>query len=113
VILRDKLRSTDAAVRAGSLIEGWSTGLGAYAPEAIERQFGVPAATITRIAHESVENAPSVALIGDAATSGTNGLFNALAVNGLNALFDSIGKPGGILFHPERTPTVCKCPLAR
>jgi len=104
VILRDKLRSTDAAERAGSLIEGWSTGLGAYTPEAIEKQFGVPAASIIRIAHESAANAPAVALIGDAATFGTNGLFNALAVNALNALLDSIGKPGGILFSPEWTP---------
>jgi anaerobic selenocysteine-containing dehydrogenase len=104
VILRDKLRPADAAKGAGSLIDGWSTGLGAYAPEAIEKRFGVPAATITRLAHEAVTNEPAVALTGDAATSGTNGLFNALAVNALNALLDNIGKPGGILFSPAWAP---------
>lgn len=98
VIVRDKLRSVDPAARAGSLIEGWSSGLQAFAPEAIEKQFGISAATITRIAHEAAANGPAVALVGDAATSQTNGLFNALAVNVLNALFDSTQKPGGILF---------------
>jgi anaerobic selenocysteine-containing dehydrogenase len=108
VILRDKLRAADAAKHAGSLIDGWSTGLGTYAPEAIEKQFGIPAATITRIAHEAAANEPAVALIGDAATSQTNGLFNALAVNVLNALLDNIGKPGGILFSPTWTQTLAK-----
>jgi anaerobic selenocysteine-containing dehydrogenase len=108
VILRDKLRAADAAGRAGSQIDGWSTGLGSYTPEEIEKQFGVPAATITRIAHEAAANEPAVALIGDAATSQTNGLFNALAVNALNELLDNIGKPGGTLFTPEWTPQFAK-----
>jgi anaerobic selenocysteine-containing dehydrogenase len=98
VILRDKLRSADTAKRASSLIDGWSAGLSDYAPEAIEKKFGVRASTITRIAHEAAANGPAVALIGDTATSQTNGLFTALAVNTLNALLDSSGKPGGILF---------------
>jgi anaerobic selenocysteine-containing dehydrogenase len=104
VILRDKLRPADAAKSAGSLIDGWSEGLGLYAPEAVEKRLGVPAATITRIAHEAAASERAVALIGDAATSQTNGLFNALAVNALNALLDSIGKPGGILFSPAWKP---------
>jgi anaerobic selenocysteine-containing dehydrogenase len=97
VILRDKLRPGSAA---GASIEGWSQGLPDYAPEKVETQTGVPAATITRIAHEAAANAPAVALIGDGATAHTNGLFNALAVNALNALLGSVGKPGGISFTP-------------
>ena len=99
VILRDKLGYADTAKRAGSLIDGWSAGLRDYAPEAIEKKFGVRASTITRIAHEAVANGPAVALIGDTAASQTNGLFNALAVNALNALLDNIGNPGGILLN--------------
>jgi anaerobic selenocysteine-containing dehydrogenase len=43
-------------------------------------------------------SAPAVALIGDAAAAQSNGLFSAMAVNALNALLGSVGKPGGILF---------------
>jgi len=42
-----------------------------------------------------------VALIGGAPLAQTNGSFNALAVNALNALLGGIEKPGGILFTPE------------
>ncbi len=100
VILRDNLRPPDAARRAGNLIAGWSDGLRAYSPEAMERQYGTPAAAITRIAHEATANDASVAVIGDTATSHTNGLFNSLAVNALNALLNNVGKAGGILFTP-------------
>ena len=88
--------------RRGRLIDGWSQGLSDYAPEKVERQVGVPAATIARIAREAAANAPAVALIGDAAAAQSNGLFNALAVNALNALLGSVGKPGGILFSSQR-----------
>jgi menaquinone reductase, molybdopterin-binding-like subunit len=100
VILRDKLRPADTAGHAGGLIEGWAAGLPDYAPEKVSAQFGVPAETIVRIAREAVSNGPAVALVGDAATAHTNGFFNALAVNALNALLGSIGKPGGIAFSP-------------
>jgi anaerobic selenocysteine-containing dehydrogenase len=100
VILREKLRSANAADRAGGLIPGWSAGLLDYAPEKIEKQAGIPAATITRLAREAAAQGPAVAMIGDAAVAHTNGHFNALAVNALNALLGSVGKPGGILFTP-------------
>ena len=74
-----------------------------YAPEKIEKQFGMKAATITKIAREAAANSPAVALIGDAATAQTNGLFNARAVNTLNALLGSVGKPGGISFAAAST----------
>ena len=43
-------------------------------------------------------------MIGDAATAHTNGSFNALAVNALNFLLGSVGKPGGISFSATVTP---------
>ncbi len=103
VILRDKLRPAAAAGGAGTSIDGWSQGLPDFAPEKIEKQSGVPASTIMRIAHEAAATSPAVALIGDAATAQTNGLFNARAVNALNALLGSVGKPGGISFTPAAT----------
>lgn len=98
VILQEKLRPSAAAGHAGEAIPGWSQGLADYAPSKVEKQVGVPAATIARIAREAAANAPAVALIGDAAASQSNGLFNVLAVNALNALLGSVGKPGGLRF---------------
>jgi len=100
VIIAEKLRSASAAGHAGSLIEGWSQGLPDYAPEKIAAQTGVKAETIARIAREAAAHDPAVAMIGDAATAQTNGLFNVLAVNALNALLGSVGKAGGLTFSP-------------
>ena len=100
VMIAEKLRSANSAGHAGSLIEGWSQGLPDYAPEKIAAQTGVKSETIARIAREAAAHDPAVALIGDAATAQTNGLFNALAVNALNALLGSVGKAGGLTFSP-------------
>lgn len=101
VILASKLRSADAAGRAGRQIDGWATGLADYSPAAVERATGVPAARIERLAHAFAENGPSVAVIGGAPLAHTNGLFHALAVNALNALVGSIEQPGGVFFTPQ------------
>src|SRR5579864_3413305 len=100
VILAEKLRPSGAGGSAGALIDGWSGGLADYAPEKIAPQTGIPATTITRIAREAAAQGPAVAIIGDAASAHTNGFFNALAVNALNELLGSVGKPGGINFAP-------------
>ena len=97
VILGEKLRPTGAA---GAGIDGWAAGLPDFSPEKMEKRFGVRAATLSKIAREAAANSPAVVLIGDAATAQTNGLFNARAVNALNALLGSVGKPGGIAFSP-------------
>src|SRR4030095_2670182 len=57
--------------------------------------------TIERIAREFASNAPAVALIGDAPLAHTNGLFQALAVNALNALVGSVNVEGGLQFSPD------------
>jgi menaquinone reductase, molybdopterin-binding-like subunit len=103
VIIAEKRRPAAAAGHAGSLIEGWSQGLKDFAPEKIGAQVGVKPETIVRIAREAAAHDPAVALIGDAAAAHTNGLFNVLAVNALNALLGSVGKPGGIQFAPVRS----------
>lgn len=101
VIMNDKLRPASAA---GAAIDGWSTGLSDFEPQKVAAQVGIDASKITRIAHEAAASSPAVVLIGDAATAHTNGLSAALAVNALNALLGSVGKPGGIEFAPAAAP---------
>jgi anaerobic selenocysteine-containing dehydrogenase len=105
VILRDNLRPANTAGAVGGLIDGWSQGLPDYAPEKTAAQTGVTPETIARIAHEASASLPAVALIAGTATASTNAFFNGLAVNTLNALLGSVGKPGGIQFsEPWQIP---------
>ena len=101
VIVRDKLRPADAAGRAGALINGWSRGLADYTPETVERRTGVSAARIERLGRELAEQRPAVAIIAGAPLAQANGLFQALAVNALNALLGSVEAPGGVSFMPQ------------
>jgi anaerobic selenocysteine-containing dehydrogenase len=102
VILSDKLRPRDARSRASALIAGWSEGLPDYAPESVARQTGVASETITRLAHEITAANASAAIIAGAPLAQTNGLFNALAVNALQALLE-IGRaePPILSFTPK------------
>jgi anaerobic selenocysteine-containing dehydrogenase len=101
VILKAKLRTPSDAGRAGSPIPGWTAGLPAYAPEEVEKRTGVAAARIERLAHEFAENGPALAIVGGAPLAHTNGMFQALAVNALNALAGYVGREGGVLFTPQ------------
>jgi anaerobic selenocysteine-containing dehydrogenase len=101
VILSNNLRPAEAAGRAGALIDGWSRGLPDYTPDAIDRQTGVAAARIERLARELADVQPSMAIIGGAPLAQTNGLFQGLAVNALNALLGSVDRPGGLSFMPQ------------
>jgi len=111
VILASKLRDPSAAGRAGALIESWSAGLPAYTPSAVEMRTGVTASRIERIAREFAEHSPAVAIIGGAPLAHTNGMFQAAAVNALNALAGSVGQPGGLFFTP--LPAATEIPGAR
>jgi anaerobic selenocysteine-containing dehydrogenase len=109
VILRDKLRQARDAGAAGRAIEGWDRGLTAYTPGAVSLQTGVPVDRIERLAREFAGNSPAAAMIGSAALAHTNGTFQALAVNALNALGGSVGSEGGLSFtslfdSPAQTP---------
>src|SRR5205823_14224287 len=86
---------------AGMLIDGWAGGLAEYTPQEVSKRTGVPAARLERLAKEFSEQKPAVAMIAGAALAQTNGLFNALAVNALNALVGSVGTPGGLFFMPQ------------
>jgi anaerobic selenocysteine-containing dehydrogenase len=101
VIMTAKLRPASGGGRAGSLIEGWSSGLSDFAPEQVEQITGVAASRIERLARELAEISPSVALIGGSPLAHTNALFNALAVNALNALLGTVERPGGVFFTPQ------------
>ena len=113
VILSEKLASQAAGSRAGSqagsqagsMIAGWSAGLPDFAPEAVEKQTGVSAAVIKRLAHELTQSGSAAAMIGGAPLAHTNGLFNALAVNALESLVDVGRDQGQILgFTPALQP---------
>jgi anaerobic selenocysteine-containing dehydrogenase len=101
VIMREKLRPADAAGRAGALVDGWSKGLAEYTPQAVEQKTSVKAARVERLARELADQRPSVALIAGAPLAQAHGLFQALAVNALNALLGSVGTPGGLSFMPQ------------
>ena len=102
VILSEKLVQQGAGSRAGSLIAGWSAGLPDYAPDAVEKQTGVSAAVITRLAREMTRTGAAAAMIGGPALAQTNGMFSALAVNALEALVDTGREQGPLLsFTPE------------
>lgn len=91
-------------VAAGRLIAGWGEGLPDYSPASVEKLTGIPAPTITKLVNEIAKNSPALAIISGAPLAGTNGLFNALAVNSLNALLNAL-KPEGeaeiLQFTPE------------
>jgi anaerobic selenocysteine-containing dehydrogenase len=100
VIMKSGARKPSDAGPAGALLEGWAGGLNEYTPQQVEKKTGIAAARIERLAKEFATQQPAMAFIAGAAVAQTNGLFNALAVNALNALVGSVGKPGGIFFTP-------------
>jgi anaerobic selenocysteine-containing dehydrogenase len=100
VIMKAGTRKAADAGKAGMLIDGWAGGLAEYTPQEVEKKTGVAAARIERLAKEFAEQQPGMAVVAGAAVAQTNGLFNALAVNALNALVGSVEKAGGINFTP-------------
>jgi anaerobic selenocysteine-containing dehydrogenase len=101
VILNEHRGQAQAAGAAGMRIDGWREGLPEYSPEAVAWKTGVSPDTIARLAGELASQSPAVAVVGGAPLAQTNGLFTALAVNALNALLGSVGKPGGLQFTPR------------
>lgn len=81
----------------GKKHKGFKDVVAKYDPERVEKITEVPASTIVRIAREFASSTPAVAAAGRGAGLHTNGLFNGLAVNALNALVGSIDIPGGVI----------------
>jgi len=98
VIMNCGERKPSDAGRAGLMIEGWMDGLRGYTPEEVEKKTGVAAKRVERLANEFAQQTPAIAIAAGAAVAHTNGLFNAVAVNALNALVGSVGIPGGLYF---------------
>jgi anaerobic selenocysteine-containing dehydrogenase len=102
-IMKSGARKAADAGRAGTLIEGWAQGLANYTPQEVQNKTGVPAARIERLAKELAEQRPGVAFAAGAAVAQTNGLFNALAVNALQALVGEVHfTPGVQAARPRR-----------
>jgi anaerobic selenocysteine-containing dehydrogenase len=66
-----------------------------YAPAQVEAITGVPADTIARLAREFATTHPAVAIANRSASMQSNGLYNQMAVEALNALVGSIDRLGG------------------
>ncbi len=112
-ILADKTYAHDPHARAASLIAGWAEGLPDYSPENVEKQTGVSAATIARLAHDLTHSGLAAAIIGGAPLAQNNGLFNALAVNALESLVDtSHGQPPLLGFTPQ-PPLAISAPTSK
>src|SRR5215831_16001408 len=100
-IMKSGVKKPGDAGHSGSLIDGWMAGLIEYTPAEVEKKTGVAAARIERLAKEFAEQRPALAIIAGPAVAQTNGMFNALAVNALNALMGSVETPGGVWFTPQ------------
>jgi menaquinone reductase, molybdopterin-binding-like subunit len=114
VILSEKLAPQPPGSRAGSLIAGWSAGLPDHTPEAVEKQTGVSAGVIKRLAHELTQNGSATAIAGGAPLAMANGLPTALAVNALESLVDQGHGSAPILsFTPELSIDASKAPASK
>ncbi len=82
-----------------------------YAPETVAKQTGIAADTITRLAHEIAAAESGAVVIAGAPLAQTNGMFNALAVNALEALVES-GHSSPILSFTPQPPIASAVPDA-
>jgi anaerobic selenocysteine-containing dehydrogenase len=80
--------------------EAWSEALEAYSADSVSDQTGVSAQVIARLGDGFAGTQPSLAIGGGSAANGSNGVDTLVAVNALNYLAGSVGKPGGLLFNP-------------
>ncbi len=97
------------AIRPGTegiLALGLAGALGAknasqYTPAEVEKQTGVKADRVERLASMLKDIRPAVAVVAGAPLAQTNGLFTAMAVNALNQALDALDAPGGLTFTPQ------------
>lgn len=68
-----------------------------YHPVQVEVITGVSADTIVRLAHEFATNQPGIATGGRGAAMHTNGVYNWMAIQALNALVGNLEVPGGVM----------------
>jgi len=70
-----------------------------YSPGQVSSLTGVPEETIIHIAREFFSHRPSIAISGRGAGMQTNGTYNQMAIDSLNALVGSIDRRGGLLLQ--------------
>jgi anaerobic selenocysteine-containing dehydrogenase len=86
-------------------------GLGQYTPAEVEKQTGVKAVRVERLAHMLGEMKPAVAVIAGAPVAMANGTFQATAVNVLNQVLGAVDAPGGLSFTPRAQQKAAGKPL--
>jgi anaerobic selenocysteine-containing dehydrogenase len=79
-----------------------------YTPQQVTSITGVPTDTIIRLAREIAGHPPAMAVCGHNMFFFSNGVYNTMACNSLNALVGSFNTPGGILF--QRKPPLTDSP---
>jgi anaerobic selenocysteine-containing dehydrogenase len=87
--------------RVGALADGWervAPRVAAFTPARVERMTGVPAATITRLAHEFAEAPSSAAYSRVGVCNNRFGTLASWATDLLNLAAGRLGEPGGSLF---------------
>jgi len=111
VIISEGLYDHDFVTRHTFGFEDWTDEAGAahlgfktlvlrdYAPGQVEAITGVPAGTIARLAREFASTPPAVAIANRSASMQSNGLFNQMAVEALNALVGSFDRAGGTMIQ--------------
>jgi anaerobic selenocysteine-containing dehydrogenase len=72
-----------------------------YGPGQVEALTGVPADTIARLAREFATTPPAVAIANRSVSMQSNGLFNQMAVEALNALVGSFDRAGGAMIQRQ------------
>jgi anaerobic selenocysteine-containing dehydrogenase len=90
----------------GILALGLANVLGAknlsqYTPAEVEKQTGVKATRVARLAEMLAGVKPAVAIVAGAPLAQTNGVFTATAVNVLNQTLGAADAPGGLSFTPQ------------
>lgn len=80
--------------------------LSRYTPEWAERESGVKAEDVERLAYRFASQKPSIAILGGGAYDHENGYQNTKCVSLLNWLIGNVGKKGGIFFSglPQEKP---------
>ncbi|HXD75340.1 MAG TPA: molybdopterin-dependent oxidoreductase [Vicinamibacterales bacterium] len=97
------------AIRPGTegiLALGLANAVGAknasqYTPAEVEKQTGIKADRVERLASMLKDIRPAVAVVAGAPLAQTNGLFTAMAVNTLNEALGAVDAPGGLSFTPQ------------
>jgi len=80
------------------LVKWWNLVLKDFTPAVAEKETGIPADTIIRIAKEFATNGPAIAWRARGSTAWPGGAYSGYAIFSLNALVGSLDVPGGVMY---------------